>query len=85
MNGVAMNPNHDKFFYRLKHKWSEWLMWNPLLRKMWVSVGIRTGKYTEHPNFSRPLAGIHELFWMMACGYGFKFGLKMAMIYWRPK
>jgi len=59
---------------RLAHKWSQFLMWWPPLRWMWTKLAIYVfpSKYTEHPQYSPILAGLHELFWSMVCGSGWK-------------
>ena len=67
---------------RIAHKWSQFLMWNPVLRWMWCQLSCLTREYSE-VKYNRFLTGVHELSWMMVCGYGWKFAWKMAMIYWK--
>lgn len=47
----------------------------------WVGAGLQP--YTEGPRFNRVIAGVRELFWAKACGHDWRWGFKMARIYWR--
>ena len=82
---AANNPDTKKLLYRLNRRLSEWFMWSRLFRWFWVYIWCHWGKYTEYPNFIRWRAGVFELCGSMACGFGFKHGWQLAMIYWRNK
>ncbi len=49
----------------------------------WMSD--RLWPYQEHPKFNRFLAGLHCLFHWQFCGYGWRFALRLACIYWMPR
>ena len=70
------------WWWKVEHRFSQWLMWWPPLRSFWgwLSDITHAPDYISSRNKFRD--GLHDLAWMMVCGYGIKFAWKIALIHW---
>ncbi len=53
-------------------------------RHVWFHISMMTLRWQEPEYYNHILEGLHEFAWMKYCGYGWKFALHRACIYWKP-